>query len=563
MGKMKKYLALLLTALMLGGVFTGCGLSGEDGESSDNTDKTDETQTDDNGKDADTADADSYINCILNGEPSTLDIAKFSQVYDRGVMQNILEPLTRIQNGEVVGAGAESWTVSDDGLTYTFTLRENHWSDGEVVTAGDYLYGLQREADSANAWPMASDMYSIANFEEIFSGNADVSTLGVEAPDDSTLVITLATPDSSFLSNVDIFPCRKDYVEEYGDSYGSEAEKIIGCGPFKLTEWVHDSSLTLEKNEEYWEKDAVQLSKFTFHIMNDMNARMSSFENGSLDYVNVSNSEYIQKFSSDSSLVSEPYSAARTFMIVFNCENEVFSNEKIRLAFSLALDRETMAEIITGGTGVTATGLIPPESSVGVYNFREEAGDVIGKLQKENSDVKALLIEGMKEAGLGEDTSALTVKFAWGATTADARTYSELIQKMWQDTLGVNVELEFNDSATHMDNINSGNYQCASTSWGANLEPLFQLSRWANQKGGQSRWVNSDYTELVYNGKADSDDADRLEKYIQAEEMLISSGAIAPCYWTGSILFSYDYVKNFNDNVFDTTGMKYIYTSGR
>lgn len=555
MRKTKTYLALLMAAMMVGSSLAGCGLSSDDGNSNG---KNDETTSDNQ-----TADADSYINCILNGEPSTLDIAKFTQIYDRTVMQNMLEPLTRVQDGKVVGAGAKEWTVSDDGLVYTFTLQDNHWSDGEAVTAEDYLYALQREADPANAWSMASDMYSIANFEDIFSGSADVSQLGVEAPDDKTLVITLATPDSSFLSNVDLFPCRKDYVEQYGDSYGSDADKVISCGPFTLKEWVHDSSLTFEKNEEYWDKDSVQLSKFTFYIMNDINARMSSFENGSLDYVNVSNSEYIQKFSSDNSLVSKPISTGRTFMIVFNCEDEVFSNEKIRMAFSLALDRETMAEIITGGTGVAATGLIPPESSVGTYDFREEAGDVMGKLQEENTDLKALLLEGMKEAGLGTDPSALNVKFSWGATTADARTYSELVQKMWKDTLGVNVELEFNDTATHMSNINSGDYQCASTSWGANLEPLFLLSRWANKKGGQSRWVNSDYTKLVYSGKAENDDAKRLEKYIEAEDMLISSGAIAPCYWTGSIRFSYDYVKNFSDNVFDTTGMKYMYTSGR
>ena len=390
-----------------------------------------------------------------------------------------------------------------------------------------------------------------------------MSTLGVTAPDDTTLVVTLNSADTGFLTNTDIFPCRKDYVEQYGDQYGADADKVIGCGPFVLKEWNHSSSLVFEKNDQYWEADAVKLTKYTSHIMEDMNAKMSSFENGSLDYINVSNIDYINKFSADSSLNSKKQSAARTFIIVFNCEDSVFSNQKIRLAFSLALDRETMAEIITGGTGTAATGLVPEECNVGSINFREAAGDVIGKLQNENPDVKALLIEGMEEAGLGSDPSALTVKFAWGATTADARTYSELIQQMWQEALGVNVELEFNDSSTHMSNINSGNYQMASTSWGANPEPWFQLSRWANAKGGQSRWVNEEYTKLVKQGVSAQDETERTELYRQAEEMLLSEAAIAPCYWTGSIRFSYSYVKNFSDNVFDTTGMKYLYTQGR
>ena len=500
----------------------------------------------------------------IESDPICLDPQVADSKEAKLMIANCFEGLVRLDKDyKIIPGVAESWEISEDGLTYTFHLRDNRWSDGQAVVAGDYLYALQRQADPTNAWPLASDMYSIAGFEDVFSGAAAADALGVTAPDDKTLVITLGNADAGFLTNTDIFPCRQDYAEKYGDQYGADADKIIGCGPFVLKEWNHSSSLVFEKNDQYWEADAVKLTKYTSHIMEDVNAMMSSFENGSLDYVSVSNIDYIHKFSADSNLTSKKMSAARTFMIVFNCEDPVFSNQKIRLAFSLALDRETMAEIITGGTGTVATGLIPNECNVGSLNFREAAGDVIGKLQNENPDPKALLIAGMEEAGLGSDPSALTVKFAWGATTADARTYSELIQQMWQETLGVKVELEFNDSSTHMSNVNTGNYQMASTSWGANPEPWFQLSRWANKKGGQSRWANSEYMQLVKQGVSTQDEAQRLELYRQAEEMLLSEAAIAPCYWTGSIRFSYGYVKNFSDNVFDTTGMKYLYTQGR
>lgn len=565
----KKILALFLSALSVLSLLTGCGGNASTNGSTDASSAATEADislsagSDANLTNPGEADADSYINCLLESEPSSLDVAKFADVRSRSVLWNILEPVTRVKDGVVTGAGAESWTVSDDGLTYTFTLRDNHWSDGQPVTAGDYLYAIQRQADPQNAWSLATDLYSIAGFEEIFTGEADMEALGVQAPDDKTLVITLDTPDTAFLSNVDLFPCRKDYVEQYGDTYGADADKVIGCGPFVLTDWVHSSTMTFAKNDQYWDADEVKLANFTYYIMDDTNATMSSFENGSLDYVNVTNSEYIQMFSSNSSLVSQQVSAARTFMIVFNCEDKVFSNPKIRLAFSLALDRATMAEIITGGTAVPATGLIPPECSVGTLNFRDAAGDLIGELSNTYSDPKALLVEGMEEAGLGSDPSALTVSFAWGATTADARTYSELIQKMWQDTLGVNVELEFNDSTTHMSNVNSGNFQCATTSWGANSEPWFLLSRWATKTGGQSRWINEEYTNLVNEAVGTQDENQRLELYRQAEEMLVSQAAIAPCYWTGSIRFSYSYVQGFTDNPFDTTGMKYMYTSGR
>lgn len=567
MSKMMKRSMAVLLALVLTLGLVACG----GGNNQTNNSQNNQTQNDGNNATGDTgdaqttgaADADSYINCLLQAEPSSLDVARFMDTYGRSVLRNITEPLVRIVDGVVTGAGAESWTVSEDGLVYTFTLRENSWSDGEPVVAGDYLYALQRQADPSNAWALAADMYSIAGFEAVFTGEADSSALGVEAPDDSTLVITLESPNSAFLSNTDIFPCRQDYVEQYGDAYGAEAANIIGCGPFNLVEWIHSSSLTFEKNESYWNADAVQLQKFTFNIIADTNAQMASFESGALDYINVANSEYIQKFSADSSLVSEPYSAARSYMLVFNCQDEILSNSKIRLAFSLALDREILAEVITGGTAQPSTGLVPPECSVGSYNFREEAGDLIGELQDANPDPKALLIEGMEEAGLGSDPSTLEVSFAWGATTADARTYAELFQQMWQESLGVTVELVFNDSATHMSNINSGSYQIASTSWGANPEPQFQLSRWATATGGQSKWINEEYSQLVNEGVSTIDDAQRLELYCQAEKLLVSEAAIAPIYWTGSIRFSYDYVQGFSDNVFDTTGMMGMYTSGR
>lgn len=572
MGKMNKYLTLLLALVMLLSAMAGCGNDKAEDNSADNkqnvatTDAPEADATEEpyvQETDIQDADEDSYLNALLASEPSSLDVAKFLDTYSRSVFANTLEPLTRIENGVVVGAGAESWDVSPDGMTYTFHLRDNKWQDGQAVTAGDYLYALQRQANPDNAWPLASDMYSIVGFEEIFAGTADMSALGVTAPDDKTLVITLTSADTGFLSNTDIFPCRQDYAEQYGDQYGAEADKYIGCGPFKLVEWNHSSSLVFEKNEEYWDAESVKLSRFTFYIMEDLNAKMSSFENGSLDYVSVSNIDYINKFSSDSNLVSKKVSAARTFMLVFNCEDAVLSNQKIRLALSLALDRETLAEIITGGTATAATGLVPAECSVGSLNFRDNAGDLIGKLQSENPDPKALLIAGMEEAGLGSDPSTLTVKLAWGATTADARTYSELFQAMWQDALGINVELEFNDSSTHMSNVNTGNYQIASTSWGANSEPWFQISRWANKKGGQSRWYNEEYINLVKTGVAAQDENERFEAFRAAEEMLVSEAAIAPCYWTGSIRFSYDYVQNFSDNTFDTTGMKYLYTKGR
>lgn len=184
---------------------------------------------------------------------------------------------------------------------------------------------------------------------------------------------------------------------------GANAESVISCGPFVLTDWVHNSQLTFEKNDQYWDAENVKLQSFHYLIMNDTTAQLSSLENGSLDYLNVSDADYIDKFREGGKLVEEPYSAARTVMLVFNCQDEIFQNQKIRQAFSLSIDRESYSEILQNGLTTPAYGLIPEESSVGQLHYRDYAPEPLLALQEANPDPKALLIEGMQELGLGDD----------------------------------------------------------------------------------------------------------------------------------------------------------------
>ena len=490
------------------------------------------------------------INALLTSDPSTLDCARFLGIIDRNILHSITEPLTRIENGIVTPAGAESWTVSDDGLTYTFTLRENRWDDGTPVTAADYAYALRREADSKNAWSFASDFFSIVNFEAAFNGEVGTDEIGVEAAGDSTLVITLNAPNPAFLSTVDIFPCRESDVAASGDSYGSEAGTVSSCGPFKLDTWVHNSELTFSRNEQYWDAENVRLDGFADQIIPDESAQMASLENGSLDYATVSTPEYAAKFDARSDLYVIDITTDRTSMLVFNCEDPVLSNAKIRQALSLALDRELIIDITNGGLGTPAYGLVPTVCYVGDVNFREATEEPLLALL--DVDPAALLLEGMEEAGLGADPAKLTLKFTWRDTSATGRSYAELYQQLWEDALGVKIEIDFNESA--LASIRAGEYQIGSVGWGSTYEPLFQLSRWST--GGQSRWVNADYAALVAEGSASMDDAVRLTKYQQAEALLILNAAIAPTYYNATRTYAYDYVGGIPTNPFDTTGMK-------
>ena len=552
---MKKAFALILTLAILLSLLAACGQT-----ASQTGDQTGDPSTEQTARPGEqTAAQKQYINTFIATDPSTLDCARFLGIVDRVILYSLTEPLTRIENGVVTGAGAERWEVSEDGLIYTFHLRDNYWEDGQKVTAGDYAYALRRQADPANAWSFASDFFSVVNFEAVFNGEADASSLGVAAEDDATLVITLSEPNPAFLSTVDIFPCRESDVEAGGDSYGSEAGTILSCGPFKLDNWMHNSRLDFSKNELYWDADNVALDRFTDFVINDEGAQMASLENGSIDYAAVVSQEYAAAFDQRDDLYELDLDLGRTVMVVFNCQDAVFANEKIRQAFSLALDRDLLIEITNGGLGTPAYGLIPGACYVGDINFRAAAPEPLKALAGSVSDLQALLIEGMEEAGLGSDPAALTVTFLYSDTSAKGRTDAELYQQLWRDALGVEVKLDFSESATA--SIRAGEYQVGSVGWGSTYEPLFQLSRWST--GGQAFWVNETYAALVADGSASMDEAERLEKYRQAEEMLVTAAAIAPVYYNASRTYAYSYVTGIPTNPFDTTGMKTYSTAGR
>ena len=182
---MKRILALTLTLALALALLAACGSQSA-------------PQTEAPGEQP--AEQEQYLNALLTSEPSVLDVGRCWSLVDRTILQTITEPLIRIENGLVTAAGAESWTLSEDGLTLTFVLRDNLWSDGQPVTAQDYLAALQRQADPENAFANAADYFPIENFEAIFNGEMELDTLGVTAPDEKTLIITLGAPNPAFLS---------------------------------------------------------------------------------------------------------------------------------------------------------------------------------------------------------------------------------------------------------------------------------------------------------------------------------------------------------------------------
>lgn len=364
-----------------------------------------------------------YLNTYLDAEPTTLDPSLRSDTYSSDILINTLDGLIRLEqeNGEYkFGPGdAESWEVSEDGLTYTFKIgADRKWSDGQPVTAGQYVYSLQRSATPETGCPNSYFLTPLLNYDAISKGEMAPEELGIKAIDDATLEITLSYPMASFMESLDasiFYPQRQDIVELHGEKYGTDVDTMVFNGPFKLSSWTHNSSIEIVKNDQYWDKDKVKLDKINFQIMSDTAAITNAFESGQIDIISASSAEALDKYKNDTTLAYTPVSGGNISFGFYNTKDELFSNLNVRKAFTLAVDRDDINDMGFKGLREPLYGWVAPALGVDGKSLREATGDTI-KLQQEElaasgKTPKDVLIEGMKELGLGEDPSTLDVTY--------------------------------------------------------------------------------------------------------------------------------------------------------
>jgi oligopeptide transport system substrate-binding protein len=559
--KSKKILASLLALSMITSVaLVGCGKGKETGAG-----------TAANGE----ADTEQYLNMFLQSEPKTIDQSKSSDSYSSQILANCQESLTRIvqdENGKdkIEKGIAESWETSEDKLTWTFKLRDAKWSDGKPVTAEQFVYGITRTLDQNTASPYAFLLYPIANAAEFNSGKAKAEDLGVKAIDEKTVEFTLKSPCPYFL-DLTYFkvmqPQREDIVKKYGDQYGSEAESMVYCGPFKISEWVHNNKVEFVKNPEYWDAENVKLDKVTMKIIKEESARMNELLNGSLDVAPVVKAEWIEKLDGTGEFENRRGYDGSTTYTFFNHKDKLFSNAKVRKAFIIAEDRENKIKTLRKGLGEPALGFVPKSVQIGGEEYRTKVNELpIQKLIDENPDPKALLIEGMKELGLGEDPSKITIKYLQSGTDTTSKEYAEFQQQVYKDKLGINVDVEYVEWAIFQQRTDELDYQVAGIAWtGDYNDPNTYLDIWTSDAGVvPTGWSNPKYDELIAKAGKSNDANERAELFKEAERILLyEDGAISPEAWRFKNTYVRKYVKNYTAPLFGTVDLKYTYTTGR
>lgn len=551
----KRLVAAILTAAMALSL-TACGGGGGDKSSS-------------------SGEGEQYYNIYLQTEPSTLDSIKGNDNYSWKILMNTMEPLTRLaeKDGEQVRepAGAESWESNDDGTVWTFKIRDNKWTDGKEVTAEDYAYGIRQtlnpDAGSPNSFFTAD---FIKNGAKVVNGEASVDELGVKVVDDKTLEITLEAPTPYFMSLTDTracYPVRQDIAEQHGETYGSEADKYVSNGPFKVESWKHNSEVSLVKNPDYWDAENVKLDKVKYSIITDETAVFNSFDSGQLDWCSTGTEEWADRFDKKDNAERVDTTTPAMRFDFFNVNDKLFSNINIRKAFVLAVDREDMAKTIYQDMHIPAYWWVPQAISTGeLGDYREQVDAPLEKMAKEE-DAKELLLKGMEELGLGSDPSAITVKYSLSATTQWARNYGEYVQQKYKEILGVNIELDFNEWTTFQQKTNSGEYQMGNMTWSTDYDdPMSMISLFTTANSGNipTGWSNEKFDELIAKAGREMDEKTRVDLYHQAEEVLFNEGCnICPLVNEMEHSFHYNYVKNLNKKFTSTSGLKYVYIEGR
>ncbi|BDG47595.1 peptide ABC transporter substrate-binding protein [Parageobacillus sp. KH3-4] len=507
---MKKAFASIFALLLLvSAVLTGCGSKGTSGDGAAKNIKQEIT-----------------LNAM--SEPPSLDPALASDTTSGWIIDHLFEGLyTKNQKGEPVLGAASDVKVSEDGKTYTFTIRDDaKWSDGDPVTAQDFEYAWKRVLDPKTGSPFAFYMYYIKGAEEYNKGKGSADQVGIKALDDKTLQVELKAPLSYFdklLTMWTFYPVKKSLVES-NPKWAAEAKGYVSNGAYQLTEWKHNSEVVIEKNQHYWNKDTINMEKVTWKMVNDATTYYQMYKTGELDLIATLPTDAVAQEKNNKEYKVVPYFG--TYMFMFNVAKEPFNNAKIRRAFAMAIDRKAIVENITKSGEKPAYAFVPYGADTPDGDFREVGGAYFEENVKE---AKKLLQEGMKEEGW----STLPEVTLIYNTAENHKKIAEAVQEMLKRNLGVKIKLANQEWKTYLETTEQSNFQMARMGWiGIFVDPTVILDYYlGDSPNNRTNWVNKQFDDLMAKAKVEQDDKKRYELLHEAEKVLMTDMPFIPVYF--------------------------------
>ncbi len=548
---MKKSLVMFLAlTMLLATVVSGCGKK-EPVTDGTNTEAENNTNTENQNDEF-------AIDVSVGPEPETLDPTKNTAVDGGTYVNHTFEGLMKLDSeGNIVEAAAESYEVSEDGLVYTFKIRgDAKWSDGTDLTADSFVYSWQRLVDPTTASDYNYMIDMVKNANEIMAGTLDKSELGVKAIDAKTFEVTLAVATPYFLEIAAFpttYPLREDIVSANPDTWFQDPSTYIGNGPYVVDSWEHQSMIVMKKNANYYGVNELGPDTINFHLMEDKNTILASFENGEILLGDDLPSEEIERMTNNGLFIEGQLG---TYFLCLNVKDEVLKDAKVRKALSLAIDRNYLVESVAKGgqqpaDTFVATGLSDVDAATEFHEVAEKWYSVDPADYEANvAEAKQLLADAGFANGEGFPTIELMIN-------PGHESIAEAVIYMWQQELGVNATISSQDWAVFIDTRNSGDYQVARHGWLADYnDPISFLDMWVTGGGNNdAQYSNKEYDDLIAKVKASSDRSERIDLMHKAEAILAKDMPIIPIYFYTDLYLKSDKLQGFYSS---PLGFKYF-----
>lgn len=500
-----------------------------------------------------------------------LDTIDISKATGYGQTGNVFESFYRLgKNGQPTAGLAKKATVSADGLTWTFTLRDAKWSNGDQITAQDFVYSWRRSLTPKTASPYAYLFSGVKNADAISKGKLPVEQLGIKALDNKTVEISLEKPIAYFkvLMAYPLFgPQNQKVVEKYGKKYATNSKYMVYSGPFVIKDWTGTSDKwSFQKNPNYWDKKQVKLDKISYKVVSNPNTGYELYQQGKLDMTPLS-SQQVKNYKNSSEFKQYPYSYVAFLAYNFNATNaankKALNNQNIRRALSLALDRKVLTKKVFGDGSQVPTGFVANDLAknpqTGVDFSKEQA--VTKTVAYDANLAQKYWRKGLAETGLKE----LTFNILASSDTPTNDALTQYLQSQYTKVLpGLKVKVQNIPGKSALERARKGEFDIYVSGWGGDFnDPItFLQIPLTGTSYNYGNYSNSEYDRLI--AKATNEDAnDRLARWndlVAAAKLFNSQQGVSPLYQQTTAYLQKKRVKGIIHNTAGTQwNYKYAY----
>ncbi|PFU93842.1 peptide ABC transporter substrate-binding protein [Bacillus thuringiensis] len=533
--KMKKFTAVVAPVLAMSMALTACSGSGGEKKS---------TTTSSGGGEEKKAEikyaAKQVLNRTENQEIPTMDVSKSTDTLGSQILGNTMEGLYRLdKDNKPIPAVAESSTKSEDGKKYTFKLRKDaKWSNGDPVTAKDFVYGWQRLLDKNTAAEYAFIAFYIKNAEAINKGEKPLTDLGAKAVDDYTLEVELEKPVPYFLNLMafpSYYPLNEKFVKEKGDKFGLEADTTLYNGPFVMASWKHEQGWQLKRNDQYWDKKTVKLEEINYSVVKEVATKVNLYDTGSIDFTLLSG-EFVDKYKSNKEEYGE-YSEASTFFLRLNQkrngQDTPLKSKKLREAIALSIDKKGLANVILNN-GSKATDQLQPKGLATGPGGKDYQDTFKNGLKYDPKKGAAAWEAAKKELGKDQVTIEL-LSYDDGTAKKIADYFKDQIEK---NLKGVTVNTKIQPFKQKLKLESAQDYEVSFAGWSPDYsDPMTFIDMFESKSPyNQMSYSNPKYDEMVAKAGNEllSDPKKRWETLGKAEKLFLEEDAgLIPLYQTG------------------------------